>query len=102
MATSITKLPALDLKSGLINVVVDTPKGCRNKYEFDEQHAHWKLSKILPEGMYFPYNFGFIPSTLGQDGDPIDVLLLMDEPAFAGCVVSARLIGVIEAQQSEK
>jgi inorganic pyrophosphatase len=51
--------------------------------------------------MSFPYDFGFIPSTEGEDGDPVDVLLLLDEPAFPGCVVPARLIGVLEAEQTE-
>jgi inorganic pyrophosphatase len=51
--------------------------------------------------MYFPYDFGFIPATRGEDGDPLDVLLLADEPAFPGCIVPARLIGVLEAEQTE-
>lgn len=57
---------------------------------------------MLPAGAVFPFDFGFIPSTLGEDGDPLDVLLLMDESAFAGCLVPARLIGVIEAEQTER
>lgn len=56
----------------------------------------------MPAGADFPFDFGFIPSTLGPDGDPLDVLLLMDEPAFAGCLVPARLIGVIQAKQTER
>jgi inorganic pyrophosphatase len=101
MATSVNELPAVDPDSGRLNVVVDTPKGSRNKYKFDEQHGHWRLSKVLPLGLSFPYDFGFLPSTRGEDGDPVDVLLLMDEPAFPGCVVPARLIGVLEAEQTE-
>ena len=91
----------MDPDSGCINVVVDTPQGSRNKYKFDEQHGQWRLSKVLPQGMSFPYDFGFIPSTRGEDGDPLDVLLFADEPAFPGCVVPARLIGVLEAEQTE-
>jgi inorganic pyrophosphatase len=101
MATPLNELPALDPDSGRLNVVVDSPKGSRNKYKYDEQHGQWRLSKILPQGMAFPYDFGFIPATRGDDGDPVDVLLLMDEPAFPGCVVPARLIGVLEAEQTE-
>jgi inorganic pyrophosphatase len=101
MATPINELPAVDPDSGYVNVVVDTPKGSRNKYKFDEQNEQWRLSKILPQGTTFPYDFGFIPSTHGEDGDPVDVLLLSDEPSFPGCVVPARLIGVIEAEQTE-
>jgi inorganic pyrophosphatase len=101
MATSVSELPAVDPDSGRLNVVVDTPKGSRNKYKFDEQDGQWRLSKVLPQGLSFPYDFGFLPSTRGEDGDPLDVLLLMDEAAFPGCVVPARLIGVLEAEQTE-
>jgi inorganic pyrophosphatase len=101
MATSINELPPVDPDSGRLNVVVDTPKGSRNKYKFDEQHGQCRLSKVLPQGLSFPYDFGFLPSTRGEDGDPLDVLLLMDEAAFPGCIVPARLIGVLEAEQTE-
>jgi inorganic pyrophosphatase len=57
---------------------------------------------VLPEGQYFPYDFGFVPSTLSEDGDPLDILILLDAPAPVGCVLTARLIGVIEAEQHEK
>jgi inorganic pyrophosphatase len=56
----------------------------------------------MPKGSYFPYDFGFIPSTLGDDGDPLDVLVFMDDPAPVGCVLTIRLIGAIEAKQQEK
>src|SRR5215472_7514710 len=101
MATSVSGLTAVDPDSGRLNVVVDTPKGSRNKYKFDEQHGQWRLSKVLPQGMSFPSDFGFLPSTRGEDGDPLDVLLFMDEPTFPGCIVPAQLIGVLEAEQTE-
>ena len=69
----------------LVRVIIETPKGCRNKYKFDPEMGTFKLSKVLPEGMVFPYDFGYIPDTHAEDGDPIDVLLLMDQPAFPGC-----------------
>jgi len=84
-----------------IQVVIETPKGCRNKYKFDPKLRSFTLSRVLPDGMVFPYDFGFVPSTMAEDGDPIDVLLLMDAPAFPGCVVDSRLIGVIEGEQTE-
>src|SRR5262245_58217466 len=101
MKTNLYQLPAVDPKSGRLNVIVDTPKGSRNKYKFDERNGVWRLSKMLPQGMSFPRDFGSVPSTRGEDGDPIDVLVLMDEAAFLGAVVSARLIGVLEAEQTE-
>jgi inorganic pyrophosphatase len=85
-----------------INVVVETSKGSRNKITFDPERGLYELGGVLPVGASFPYDFGFVPSTLGDDGDPLDVLLLMDEPVFAGCLVSARLVGVITAEQQER
>jgi inorganic pyrophosphatase len=84
-----------------IDVVIETPKGSRNKYAYDEKARHFRLSKVLPEGMMFPYDFGFVPGTRSEDGDPLDVLVLMDEPTFPGCVVECRLIGVLQAKQEE-
>lgn len=96
------KIPPFDAESGDLNVIVDTPKGSRNKYEFDEKLGLFKLGGVLAVGHSFPFDFGFIPNTLGGDGDPLDVLVLMDEPAFVGCLIPSRLIGVIEAEQTEK
>jgi inorganic pyrophosphatase len=81
--------------------VIETPKGSRNKFNYDPKHGLFRLGGVLPAGASFPFDFGFVPATLGEDGDPLDVLVLMDEPAFAGCLVPARLIGVIEAEQTE-
>jgi inorganic pyrophosphatase len=94
-----TKLKPIDKKDGILQVIVETPKGSRNKFAFDPEQGIFALKKVLPAGMVFPYDFGFLPQTLAEDGDPIDVLLLMDEPAFCGCAVRARLIGVIEGEQ---
>jgi len=89
-------------KEKKVQVVIETPKGSRNKYAWDPDQQIFALKKALPEGMSFPFDFGFIPSTEGDDGDPIDVLVLMDQPVFTGCLVKARLIGVIEGKQTEK
>ena len=95
------KLKPFDRKSGNLNVVIDTPKGCRNKYAFDFKINAYKLKTVLPHGMVFPFDFGSIPGTIAEDGDPLDVLILMDDPAFVGCLIQARLLGVIEAKQTE-
>jgi inorganic pyrophosphatase len=94
-----TKLKPIDKKEGLIQVIIETPAGSRNKFAFDPDQGIFALKKVLPAGMVFPYDFGFLPQTIAPDGDPIDVLLLMDEPAFPGFAVKARLIGVIEGEQ---
>jgi inorganic pyrophosphatase len=84
-----------------IVVIIETPKGSRNKYAYEADERIFTLKKVLPAGMAFPYDFGFVPSTLGGDGDPLDVLVLMDEPAFPGCKLTARIIGIIEGEQGE-
>lgn len=100
-AHPLTRLEAFADDSDELNVIIDTPKWSRNKYKFDEALGLFKLGGVLPAGAVFPFDFGYVPATLGGDGDPLDVLLLMDEPAFVGCLVGARLIGVIEAEQTE-
>lgn len=98
-----SRLPPIEVEGGkCIQVVIETPKGSRNKYAYDETQRAFELKKVLPAGMAFPYDFGFIPSTRADDGDPVDVLVLMDEPAFPGCVLKCRTIGVIEGQQGKK
>ena len=94
-------LPPFDKESGYVNAVIDTPKGSRNKFKFDEKIRMFKLGGPLPIGAVFPFDFGYIPSTKGEDGDALDILIVMDEPAFVGCLVPAKLIGVIEAEQTE-
>jgi inorganic pyrophosphatase len=84
---------------GQFRVVIETPRGSRNKYSYDSEQQVFVLKKVLPAGMTFPFDFGFVPATLAEDGDPIDVLLLMDEPAFPGCTVRARLVGALEAEE---
>ncbi|MGA2349346.1 MAG: inorganic diphosphatase [Terracidiphilus sp.] len=94
-----TKLGTLDSDTGLYQVIIETPKGSRNKFAYDAGQRIFSLKKVLPAGMDFPYDFGFLPRTLADDGDPLDVLLLMDEPAFPGIAVKAKIIGVIEGEQ---
>ena len=85
-----------------LNVVIETPGGSRNKFLYDEQLNLFRLHKILPIGAAFPFDFGFVPNTLAADGDPLDVMVLGEEPTFTGCIVGVRLLGVIEAKQTTK
>jgi inorganic pyrophosphatase len=91
----------LDPKKAVCRAIIETPKGCRNKFDYDPDSGLFKLGGLLPEGMMFPFDFGFIPSTLGQDGDPLDIMVLMDAPAHVGCLIEVRIIGVIAAEQTE-
>ncbi|MBV9995249.1 MAG: inorganic diphosphatase [Caulobacteraceae bacterium] len=98
----LTKLPHnLDRSTGVCRAVIETPKGSRWKYDFDRSSKLFLLKSLLPEGMSFPADFGFIPSTLAEDGDPLDVMVLADEPTCVGALVSVRLIGALEAEEVE-
>jgi inorganic pyrophosphatase len=97
------RVDAVDEKdSEVVVVIIETPKGSRNKYAYDPKEHIFELSKVLPAGMAFPYDFGFVPSTRGGDGDPLDVLVLMDEAAFPGCKLRCRIIGLVEGEQVSK
>lgn len=98
---SLNDLPVRDRETGDVTVVVETPKGSHNKYKYDGACGALRLGAVLAEGLSFPYDFGFVPSTRGDDGDPLDVLLFLDHGVPAGCVVAARLIGVLEVRQRE-
>lgn len=87
--------------NGFVNVVVETPRGSRSKMKYDDELGLYTLSHVLPAGMDFPFDFGFVPGTRGEDGDPLDVLVLIDGSTHMGCLLVARLIGVIEAEQTE-
>ena len=81
--------------------IIETPKGYRNKFDYDPDSNLFMLGGLLPEGMMFPFDFGFIPSTRGEDGDPLDVMVLMDAPAHVGCLIQIRIVGIIEAKQTQ-
>lgn len=91
----------LDTETGICQAIIETPKGWRNKFDYDPDSGLFKLGGLLPEGMMFPFDFGFIPSTLAADGDPVDVMVLMDAPAHVGCLIEVRIIGIISAEQTE-
>ena len=86
----------------LITVIVETPKGSAEKFDYEPKYKVFKLNKVMPSGMVFPYDFGFIPDTKGEDGDPLDVLVLSEFKTFPGCMMDCRLLGAIVASQTEK
>ena len=94
----IAALPTFD-PDGRLLAVIEAPRGSSNKVKFDPGRGVFLLHKVLPPGSVFPYDFGFVPGTLGADGDPLDVLVLMDEAVPTGVAVPCRLLGVIEAVQ---
>src|SRR4051812_43141622 len=99
MANLLTLPNQLDAKKYTCKVIIETPKGSRTKFAYDEKSRLFELRGLLPHGLVFPFDFGFIPRTLGGDGDPLDVMVLMDAPAHVGCLIDARIIGILNAEQ---
>jgi inorganic pyrophosphatase len=91
-------LPPFDEQHNL-RVVVETPRGANIKIKFDEDLGCFSLSRILPLGVTYPYDFGFVPQTLAQDGDPLDVLVLIEAVTYPGVVISCRLIGALQIEE---
>jgi inorganic pyrophosphatase len=94
-AVDLTRIPAQP-KPGLINVLVEIIAGSKNKYEFDKDLNAFALDRVMFSSVQYPYDYGFVPNTLADDGDPLDGMVMMDEPTFPGCVIAARPIGMME------
>ncbi len=92
---NLSQIPAQPAE-GLVNVIIEIPAGSRNKYELDKELGVIKLDRVLYSAVHYPLDYGFIPNTLGDDGDPLDGLVMMDEPTFPGCLITARPIGMLE------
>lgn len=84
-----------------MDIIIETPKGSRVKYKYDESYRLFRLKKILPAGLAFPFDFGFIPGTKGEDGDPIDVMVISEFQGFPGCLMDCRIVGCIQAEQTK-
>ncbi len=91
----LSRIPAQP-KAELINVLIEIPGGSRNKYEFDKDLNAFALDRVLYSSVQYPYDYGFIPNTLAGDGDPLDGMVMMDQPTFPGCVITARPVGMLE------
>ncbi|MBD1920851.1 inorganic diphosphatase [Microcoleus sp. FACHB-831] len=91
----LSRIPAQP-KPGLINVLIEIAAGSKNKYEYDKELEALALDRVLSSSVQYPYDYGFVPNTLADDGDPLDGMVIMDEPTFPGCVIAARPIGMLE------
>ncbi|WP_414548755.1 inorganic diphosphatase [Anabaena sp. CCY 0017] len=91
----LSRIPAQP-KPGILNVLIEIPGGSKNKYEFDKDLEAFALDRVLYSSVRYPYDYGFVPNTLADDGDPLDGMVIMDEPTFPGCVIPARPIGMLE------
>jgi inorganic pyrophosphatase len=102
MPPLLSELPhKLDRDALTCRAVIETPAGARAKYKFNDKIGAFELNKLLPASMSFPMNFGFVPSTIAGDGDPLDILVLNEVPLPMGCVAKVRLIGAIVAEQTQ-
>jgi inorganic pyrophosphatase len=82
-------------KPGILNVLIEIPGGSKNKYEFDKDLNAFALDRVLYSSVQYPYDYGFVPNTLADDGDPLDGMVIMDQPTFPGCVIAARPLGML-------
>jgi inorganic pyrophosphatase len=102
MPRDFTRLPHdLDAKKRTCSAIIETPKGRRTKYDYNPKLGIFSLKSVLPDGQAFPLDFGFVPSTLCDDGDPLDVMVLADEPGLPGTHLDVRLIGVLNFEEVE-
>ncbi|MDP9047640.1 MAG: inorganic diphosphatase [Bacteroidota bacterium] len=85
-----------------VTAIIESPKGCGYKYDYEPELKQFKVSKILPAGLVFPFDFGFIPGTKGEDGDPLDVVVISEMTSFPGCAIDCRIIGALKAEQTER
>lgn len=102
MNSAIEALQAFNQKDGSVNAIIETPRGSAIKYSYSPQSHLFRAKRTLPHGMIFPFNFGFVPGTMAEDGDPLDIIIADPSPFVCGCLVKARLLAVIEAGQTEE
>lgn len=101
--SDISQLPhELERKNRQCKAIIETPKGRRTKFKYENDSGLFSLSKVLPQGFSFPFEFGFIPSTISEDGDPMDIIALVDEPTHVGCLLQVRLLGAIKVEQTSE
>ena len=100
--TNYLALPTGERSPDEVNAIIEISRGQTNKYEYDKQLHVFRLDRNLYSPVHYPGDYGFIPSTLSDDGDPLDVLVLVDAPSFTGCVMTVRPIGVLEMVDQEK
>jgi len=85
----------------LLLAVVEIQKGSRNKYEFDHESGLIKLNRVLFSAVHYPTEYGFIPGTLAEDGDEVDIMVLIEEPTFPGCLIEAEPIGMLQLEDEK-
>jgi inorganic pyrophosphatase len=90
------------MEARAITAMIESPKGFNQKFDYDPQQQRFRLSKILPAGLVFPFDFGMIPGTRGEDGDPLDIIVVSESGTFPGCLIDCRIVGALQAEQTER
>jgi len=85
----------------IVDVIIEIPQGSRNKYEYDHHEHVIRLDRVLFSSVHYPTDYGFIPETLSEDGDPLDVLVVVNEPTFPGCHLPARPVGMLRMRDEK-
>lgn len=99
--THFENIPPFDEdEKDVVNAIIETPRNQRQKFAFVSKFGLFQQKLLLPDGLLWPYDYGFIPRTLADDGDPLDVLFLGSEPTFAGCLVKARVLGIVNLKKN--
>jgi inorganic pyrophosphatase len=94
--TRLLEIPIGDASPEIVNMIVEVPRDSANKYEYDPESGMFRLDRVLYSPLHYPGDYGFVPSTLAEDGDPLDILVLMGQPSFPGCLLRARPLGYLE------
>jgi inorganic pyrophosphatase len=89
-------------KQKTVTALIECPKGYNQKFDYEPQEKRFKLSKILPAGLVFLFDFGMLLGTKGEDGDPLDIIVISESATFPGCLVECRIIGALKAEQTER
>lgn len=85
----------------MVPCIVEVPKGCRNKYEYDHESGRIKLNRVLFSAVHYPADYGYIEGTLAEDGDEVDILILIEEPTFPGCLIDAKPVGMLQMRDDK-
>jgi inorganic pyrophosphatase len=93
-------VPPTTGERGIAHAIIEIPKGSRNKFEIDKETGLMRLDRYLYSASHYPGDYGFIPNTLAQDGDPLDILVMVNEPTFTGCLIEARVVGLFRMVDS--
>ncbi len=96
MKVAVTEIPPMGDVSQTVNAIIEIPKGRRTKFEIDKRYGIIKLDRYLYASSHYPGDYGFVPQTLAEDGDALDIIVMVNEPTFPGCLIESRILGLFQ------